>query len=529
MAYCTQCGAKLEEGTKFCTNCGTPINPPVPPQGWQYESPVDPGEACRNRSPVQGYYDAPGSGVPNIGNPGFTFGSGANSGKKTTRTGLIVVLSVLGFLLIVALAAVIGIGMTGGSTGKADKAVLGRYEGVSCISEGLELGADEDWIELKSGGKTDIHIFDDTYRGTWTLDGENITITQDGDDYCGTLRDQVLQIQFEHLDYTFAMAGAVLPGSKPSTGLLPTAPSVTPTQQGNYLVADYWAKDWYGWWILQNGTGEWAELNGNFWDTCARILVNEDGTGYIEIWDEDNKEDESFCATTLTFDTDQAEQGVMVSQRGKFWTMDIGRGDWTVHPEMGLGVENGFCISGKYIDPESPSDTFEYEIYLRPWGTLWDDLQDLEGLSCPYDDMMPGLYESWYLPLVQAGVTKAPDKIGNAQPSEPSGTIMQNGATLGEGNTSFIFAVVDTEGVETYATVKTDKTTVGDALMELGLISGDQSQYGLHVKTVNGITLDYDTNGWYWAFYIDDLYSMTGVDSTEIIAGAVYTLKAERG
>lgn len=409
MAYCTQCGAKLEEDAKFCTNCGAPVDPPVTPQAAQYASPANPGESRGNGSPVQGYYDPPGSGASNIGQPGFTFGS--NPRKKPVKAGLIVALAVLGLLLIVALAAAV-IGMAGGS---ADKAVLGRYEGVSCVSGGLELGADEDWIELKSGGKAEIRILDDTYRGTWTLDGENITITQDGDDYYGTLQDQVLQIRFEQLEYTFAMEGAALPKPKPSGGQLPTSdtePSVSPTQQGNYLVADYWSRDWYGWWILQNGTGEWAELNGGFWDTCARIMVNEDGTGYIEIWDEDCEEDEYFCASTLTFDTRQAEQGLMVSDRGQFWEMEIDRGDWTVHPEMGLGVENGFCISGKYIDPESPSDTFEYEIYLRPWGTLWDDLQESEGLHCPYDDMMPALYESWYLPLIQAGVTKAPDKIG---------------------------------------------------------------------------------------------------------------------
>lgn len=409
MAYCTHCGARLEESARFCTNCGTPIHSPSSPQGEQYGSPGNPGGAGRNGSPVQGYYDAPGTGAPNIGQPGFTFGSGAS--KKKPKAGLIVALVVLSLLLIVALAAVIA----GNMGSSADKAVLGRYEGVSCVSEGIELGADGEWIELKSVGKTEIHILDDTYYGTWKLDGENITITQDGDNYHGTLRDQVLRIRFEQLDYTFAMEGAVLPESKPSVEQLPTSSteaSVVPTQQGDYLVADYWARDWYGWWILQNGTGEWADLNGGFWDTCARILVNEDGTGYIEIWDEDCAETEYFCASTLTFDTNQAEQGLMVSDRGVFWEMDIDRGDWTVYPEMGLGVENGICISGKYVDPAAPSNSFEYEIYLRPWGILWDDLMEPGNPSCPYDDMMPGLYKSWYLPLIQAGVTQAPDKIG---------------------------------------------------------------------------------------------------------------------
>ena len=63
--------------------------------------------------------------------------------------------------------------------------------------------------------------------------------------------------------------------------------------------------------------------------------------------------------------------------------------------------------------------------------------------------------------------------------------------------------------------------------MELGLISGEESQYGLYVKTVNGITLDYDKDGKYWAFYIGGEYAVTGVDTTEITAGSTYTFKAE--
>jgi hypothetical protein len=75
--------------------------------------------------------------------------------------------------------------------------------------------------------------------------------------------------------------------------------------------------------------------------------------------------------------------------------------------------------------------------------------------------------------------------------------------------------------------VKTDKTTVGAALLEVELIAGEDSQYGLYVKTVNGITLDYDKDGKYWAFYIDGEMAMSGVDSTDIAEGATYEFKAE--
>ena len=98
---------------------------------------------------------------------------------------------------------------------------------------------------------------------------------------------------------------------------------------------------------------------------------------------------------------------------------------------------------------------------------------------------------------------------------------------LGEGETAFTFTVVDGDGNETAYEIHTDKATVGEALLELGLIDGEDGDYGLYVKTVNGVTVDYDTDGKYWAFYVDGEYAQTGVDSTEVTPGANYAFKVE--
>ncbi len=98
---------------------------------------------------------------------------------------------------------------------------------------------------------------------------------------------------------------------------------------------------------------------------------------------------------------------------------------------------------------------------------------------------------------------------------------------LGEGETVFHFSVIGSDGTEEEFEIHTNKTTVGEALMEVGLVEGEDSEYGLYVKTVNGETLDYDTDGKYWAFYINDSYAMTGVDETPIEADTIYAFKAE--
>ncbi len=99
---------------------------------------------------------------------------------------------------------------------------------------------------------------------------------------------------------------------------------------------------------------------------------------------------------------------------------------------------------------------------------------------------------------------------------------------LGEGQTTFLFTVVDKEGNETNFEIHTDKTLVGEALLELELIAGDESEFGLYVKTVNGITADYDVDKTYWAFYVNGEYATSGVDTTTIEEGTTYSFKVEK-
>lgn len=94
---------------------------------------------------------------------------------------------------------------------------------------------------------------------------------------------------------------------------------------------------------------------------------------------------------------------------------------------------------------------------------------------------------------------------------------------LGEGATALTVQVKADDRQITFI-IHTDKTTVGEAMMEHGLLEGESGQYGLFVKKVNGIVADYDVDQTYWGFYIDGEYAMTGVDSTNIEEGVTYCL-----
>ena len=109
--------------------------------------------------------------------------------------------------------------------------------------------------------------------------------------------------------------------------------------------------------------------------------------------------------------------------------------------------------------------------------------------------------------------------------AEPAATGMWADATytedttLGEG-TTVLTVVVSAEDKEVTFTVNTDKTTVGAALSEVGLIAGTDGMY----TVVNGLTAAYNVDPTYWAFYENDAYAMTGMDDTAIVAGVTYKL-----
>lgn len=103
-----------------------------------------------------------------------------------------------------------------------------------------------------------------------------------------------------------------------------------------------------------------------------------------------------------------------------------------------------------------------------------------------------------------------------------------DGAAIGQGATAFSVEVQGADGKTVTFTVNTDETTLGAALLALGVIAGSDSDYGLYVTTVNGETADYDNDGTYWALYIDGTYAQTGVDATTIEAGKTYGFHVEK-
>lgn len=98
---------------------------------------------------------------------------------------------------------------------------------------------------------------------------------------------------------------------------------------------------------------------------------------------------------------------------------------------------------------------------------------------------------------------------------------MNFGPKTTEGSKTIGFTVIDADEKSQEFTLHTDAETLGEALLEEDLVAGEDSQYGLYVKEVNGIAVNDDNQEW-WCFTKDGEMLNTGVDSTPIEDGDHY-------
>ena len=164
-------------------------------------------------------------------------------------------------------------------------------------------------------------------------------------------------------------------------------------------LRDWWDGDWYGWWKMTGCWGGYEDMEGEWWDICGTIDIGTDNLGTVTLWDEDYSKDSPMVKATVSLnESGTGEHGTLMSEGGQFTDIALEHADWIVDPGL-TDYDDLICIDGWY---ENGDDEFYYEIYLRPWGTYWDDIDE---------DSRPNLYSSWYLPLIEAGESM-PGSIG---------------------------------------------------------------------------------------------------------------------
>ncbi len=152
-------------------------------------------------------------------------------------------------------------------------------------------------------------------------------------------------------------------------------------------VQEWWDGDWYGYWETHSVTDDYRDMEDDGrWECYAEIKMNSDDTGTIYLWEKLGEI--ARVNIRVSEEGGSGDMGAAVSESGHHWNdAQIGHADWIIDPSL-YGYENYMVIDGRYVDEENPDQGFNYIMYLRPWGQLWDDI--------PEDERPPD-YEDWYL------------------------------------------------------------------------------------------------------------------------------------
>lgn len=116
------------------------------------------------------------------------------------------------------------------------------------------------------------------------------------------------------------------------------------------------------------------------------------------------------------------------------------------------------------------------------------------------------------------------------QSDSPAATVTQkDGSTSPEaGQVTIVVEVKHGDETTREFTISTEALNLRAALEQENLIAGDESEYGLFVKTVDGETADDSQQQW-WCFTRGGEMLMTGVDDTEIADGDHYEIVLTTG
>ncbi|MCI9072004.1 MAG: DUF4430 domain-containing protein [Lachnospiraceae bacterium] len=95
-----------------------------------------------------------------------------------------------------------------------------------------------------------------------------------------------------------------------------------------------------------------------------------------------------------------------------------------------------------------------------------------------------------------------------------------------QGAKSITIEVVDNHGDSTMYDLQTDAEYLRQAMEEAqGLeFSGSESEYGMMVDTVNGVTADWNVDQSYWGFFVNGEYCNYGIETQPVTDGDAFQI-----
>ena len=105
-----------------------------------------------------------------------------------------------------------------------------------------------------------------------------------------------------------------------------------------------------------------------------------------------------------------------------------------------------------------------------------------------------------------------------------AGLYLSSRPTASPGDKSVVVEVVHKDQSTKDFHLKTDEEFLGDLLLAEAIVKGEQGQFGLYIREVDGERADFNLDNAYWALFIGEDYATQGADVTPLQDGATYRL-----
>ena len=96
---------------------------------------------------------------------------------------------------------------------------------------------------------------------------------------------------------------------------------------------------------------------------------------------------------------------------------------------------------------------------------------------------------------------------------------------LEAGSKAYTVTVVHKDGTVKDFSYRTNEEYLAGALLEEGLVSGEEGPYGLTGITVDGEDAVWDKDNAYWAIWVGEEMAMTGASEIPVYDGSTYKLE----
>ena len=278
-------------------------------------------------------------------------------------------------LLLLGLLLLCGCGNKADTSGLAGTYILFRAEEDGVVLSEEQASALALSLRLDPGGRGVLTGGDEEGRLRWSVSGDTVSIRTGTVLLYGTFDGSSLNLRTD--------SGAQILCFRPQRTSVPETDEAETAED----TAEVFVQDWYGWWKLEDSSGR---MPVSWYDCCAELLPQTDGTIRLRLWDEDGSRAEPLSEVFFVPD----EEGTLRSLNGYLLYERVEENSWVLpHPEQIIRLDR-FPHNAQGVH-------FSCSFYLRPWGQRWDDLSAQQ---------RPFYYDDWYLPLLK-GRQPMPDSI----------------------------------------------------------------------------------------------------------------------